>query len=88
MEDKTKEIVEFVKKQYEDGNIVIRTLEGLMSVNISEFIHQPVEGLLYDLNRAEEVILADTEDPRWINDYAVCKTIRALKEAINKLNNV
>lgn len=42
--------------------------------------------MLYDLNRSEAVALTflDT-DPKWINDYAVAKVIRALKNKIDKL---
>ena len=42
-------------------------------------------GLLYDLNKNESVILTSINDPKWINDYAVCQVIRALKFRIKEL---
>ena len=69
-----------ILKEYEKGNIVIATIEGLQVMKLSEFIKQPVDGLLYDLNRDEATILTFIDDPKWVNDYAVCKVIRALKE--------
>ena len=58
------------------------------TAKLSEFIEQPVEGILYDLNRGEEVTLTIiNDDPKWVNDYAVAKVIRALKDRINELEN-
>ena len=54
-------------------------------MNIKEFIKQPADGILYDLNRDEATILTFIEDPKWVNDYAVCKVIRALKNRIKEL---
>lgn len=44
-----------------------------------EFIKQPIEGMLYDLNRNEVTVLTLIEDPKWVNDYAVSKVIQELK---------
>jgi len=65
------------------GNVVIATIGGLQIAKLSELIEQPTDGLLYDLNRGEETILAFIDDPKWVNDYAVCKVIRALKKKID-----
>jgi len=76
---------EQILSEYAKGNIVFATSEGLMTANISEFIKQPVEGLLYDLNRDEATVLTFIEDSKWVNDYAVCQVIRSLKDEIDKL---
>ena len=65
------------------GNIVIATIEGLKVANLSDFIAQPIEGILYDLNRDEATVLTFVDDIKWINDYAVRQVIRALKNKIN-----
>lgn len=52
---------------------------------IKEFIKQPTEGMLYDLNRSETVVLTFLPDPRWVNDYAVAKVIAELKNRIKEL---
>ena len=80
-----KDLKSAVLKEYENGNILIASHEGIMSTNLKEFIEQPADGILYDLNRSEAVVLTFIDDPKWINDFAVCKTIRALKIRIDEL---
>ena len=79
---KTRDIV---LAEYAKGNIVFAGIEGLKSMNINEFIKQPAEGILYDLNRNEATVLTFIEDPKWVNDYAVSKVITALKARIEEL---
>ena len=54
---------------------------------IKEFIKQPTEGMLYDLNRSDVVVFTFIDDPKWINDYAVAKVITELKNRIEELEN-
>ena len=75
-----------VLDEYKNGNIVVYNFEGLKIIELSEFIKQPVEGMLYDLNRSESVVLALIEDPKWINDYACAKVIMALNDKIKELS--
>jgi hypothetical protein len=75
-------------REYKKGNVVFITQEGLQSVNLSEFINNPTVILLNDLSRSEEFILKFIDDPKWINDFAVCKVITALKLKIQKLENI
>lgn len=80
----TKEqIIEEAKK----GNVVINTIEGIVMAPIKELASQPVNGLLYDLNRDECTILSFIDDPKWINDYACAMVIRHLKAEIATLQN-
>ena len=72
-------------EEYKNGNICISTIDGIYKRNLCEFIKQSVNGLLYDLNRNEAVVLSFIDNPKWINDYAVCKVIRALKSKIDEL---
>lgn len=74
-----------VLESYKKGNIVVAGVVGLREAKLSEFIKQPIEGILYDLNRDEATILTFINDPKWVNDYAVCQVIRALKSKIDKL---
>jgi hypothetical protein len=39
------------------------------------------------LNRDEATILTFIDDPKWINDFAAAKVIRALKDKIDELEN-
>jgi hypothetical protein len=81
------DIKHFVTSEYKKGNIIIAGIDGLMAIKIEDFITQDVEGMLYDLNRCEPVILTFLPDPKWINDFAVCKVIRALKSRIEELES-
>lgn len=79
------ELKDKILEEYEKGKIVVAGAEGLLCMDLKQFIEQPINGMLYDLNRSEEVVLTFTNDPKWVNDYAVCQTIRALKAKIHEL---
>ena len=81
------ELKQVIKEQNALGNIVFADIDGLKTMPISDFISQPSDGILYDLNRNEATTyaLASTEDIRWINDIAVAQTIRELKKQIEIL---
>jgi len=74
-----------ILEEYQNGNIVVSGIGGLQAMPIKEFIKQPTEGLLYDLNRNEAVILTFLPDPKWINDFAASKVITELKKRITEL---
>lgn len=76
-----------ILEEYKKGNIVVCGFEGLSAMKIDEIIKQPADGLLYDLNRNEAVILTFLPDPKWINDYASSQIIRALKKRIDELES-
>jgi len=81
------ELRDKILSETKKGNVVIATFEGLKVTELSEFIKQPADGLLYDLNRDEATILTFIDNPKWINDYAVCMVIHALKARIRELEN-
>jgi len=83
-----KELKDKILEEYKKGNIIVSGFEGLQIMALAEFIKQPEDGILYDLNRSEAVVLTFIDDPKWINDYAVCKTIRALKKRIEELEDI
>ena len=67
------EIKTKILEEYKNGNIVVSVVGGLLVMPIKEFIKQPTNEMLYDLNRNEAVVLTFLSDPKWINDYAVAK---------------
>ena len=75
-----KKIRKKILDEYKKGNIVIYDFEGLKTIPLNEIIKQPTDGLLYDLNRNESVILTFLDDPKWINDYACMQVIKVLKD--------
>jgi hypothetical protein len=66
------------------GNVVFWGLPGeLMGAKLDDFVRQDAEGLLYDLNRLEEISMTFIDDPKWVNDFAVALTIRKIMEQRN-----
>lgn len=70
-----------------DGDVCFMGIEGLMCGDVNEFIKQPADGILYDLNRGIETTLTIMPEKRWINDLAVAVTITALKKRIAELED-
>lgn len=86
MNEGIKDMVQFVKEKKRDGIIVVMTTEGLQEMELSEFIKQPIDEILYDLNRDELTVLTFIKDPKWINDYACGLVIAELKKHYDKEN--
>lgn len=59
------------------GRVVLHTPEGIVSCDMEALVKQPVEGLLYDLNR-NELTTYTLNNERAVNDIAVAKVIRYL----------
>jgi hypothetical protein len=81
------ELKRTILAEYEKGNVVVATEEGLAVSKLDEFIEQPTTSLLYDLNRLPEVVFAFLDDPKWVNDYAVAMVISKLKAKIAALES-
>ena len=80
-----KELIELVLEEEKKGNIVFMTIEGPMSAKLDDFIKQPAEGLLYDLNRDRVTTLTlIKKDLKWVNDFAVGLVINRLKELLGE----
>ena len=76
---------DLVLQEANKGNVVFKTFEGDMVVaNLDEFVKQPIEGLLYDLNRDKATILTFINDPKWVNDFAVSLVIGKLKDLLEE----
>lgn len=76
------ELRAFIREKAREGKIVLMTIEGLRIVDADRFIQQDYKDILYDLNRdkATTMTLANEDDLRWINDYAVAIVIEKLCE--------
>lgn len=64
-----------VLAEWGKGNLVYADIEGLKSIKFEDFIKQPLEGMLYDINRNTATILTFIEDPKWVNDFALVKLL-------------
>lgn len=60
-----------------DDIVAVATIEGIVEWNIENIIDQPIEGLLYDLNRdmATNYTRLANNDQRAINDIAMVKIL-------------
>ena len=70
-----KSIRDKVLAEWNKGNLVYADIEGLKSIKLEEFIKQPLEGMLYDINRNTATILTFLDDPKWVNDFALTKLL-------------
>jgi len=64
-----------VLSEWDKGNLVFADTEGLKSIKFEEFIKQPLDGMLYDINRDTATILTFLDDPKWVNDFALTKLL-------------
>ena len=79
-------VLKEIRKQEKKGNIVFLTIDGFAGVKLQDFIQQPADGILYDLNRDKVVTItlakAGKIDTRWVNDYAVAVVIEYIHEQL------
>jgi hypothetical protein len=79
METKEKEIIESIRdkvlSEWDNGNLVYADFDGLKSIKFEDFIKQPLEGMLYDINRCLPVIMTYINEPKWVNDFALTKLL-------------
>jgi len=83
--EEKKSLKQIILDKRKEGEVVVMGIEGPMSKPLDDFVRQPVDGLLYDLNRLEEVTLTFIDDPKWVNDFAVALVIRKLKDENERL---
>lgn len=73
-----------VLEEYKKGNIVFMTIEGPTIAPLVEFLKQPAEGILYDLNRDRLTVLTYINEEKWVNDFAVSVVIEVLKKSLDE----
>lgn len=86
-DDKRNMVNDIIAKRKE-GIITVSALEGLLCFPAKKFVEQGKDGILYDLNRLPEIALSNTDDPRWVNDYATTETIKILVEQRDGLRGI
>lgn len=98
-EQKRKNLITEILKKRNEGKIIFATFDGFMEAKIDEIINdQPVDGLLYDLNRDLATCLSWIQDPnspiQWVNNAAcgivieyMAKEKEELKAKIVELEN-
>lgn len=84
------ELINIILKELDNGNIVFPTIDGLMKTSLLNFIEQPLEGMLYDLNHLKAVLLtrARYEDGvSWIQDLSLIKLLEYYYYKANKVSD-
>ena len=89
------EILDKVLALQEDNKVAFMTIDGLKYSPIDEFVKQPLEGQLYDVNRDRATLYSmanENKNKRWINDLALVymyeyanKTIEEQRRHITEL---
>lgn len=83
------ELLDKILELQKEGKIAFMTIDGLVSADINSIIQQPVEGLLYDLNRDTATLTnlaKEGKNKRWINDMALAYVVTKLVEKCNALS--
>ena len=83
-----KKCSELVLEEREKGNVVFLALDRFRSAPTKDIVAQPVDGLLWDLNREEETALTFMDRDgmvHWVNNFAVALVIRELKAQLSQL---
>ena len=78
-------ILEKISNHRHKGEIVIMTIDGLKVARIEDIIKQPVEGLLYDLNRDDATLgtsFRTSGDVKYINDIAMANIVKYLMKKL------
>ena len=77
-----KKTLKLIKDLEKQGILVIMTGMGLLECPLDKFCQQDADSILFDLNRDEATTLTLGNEGlvRWVNDYAVAKIIRHLKD--------
>jgi hypothetical protein len=82
-----KEVLEKIREREKEDMVVFLTIDGFMEAKLENFIKQPADGILYDLNRERITTITLAEageiDQRWANDYAVAVTIEYLHDRLS-----
>lgn len=71
-----------VLKKEKEGKVVLMTIDGHAIADLENFIKQPADGILYDLNRDRATVLTCIEDSKWVNDFAAGLVIARLKKKL------
>ena len=81
------ELREIVLDEMKKGVIVFRTIEGLAKQELSEFVKQPIEGQLYDINRDMATCLAFIDEPFGVNNFASMVLLRYYYDKCKELES-
>ena len=83
--EKNNELLDEILSLQADDKIAFMTIEGLRYGPIVDFVKQPLEGQLYDVNRDRATLYAmanENKNKRWVNDLALVYLYEYANEVI------
>ena len=89
-ENKIDKQLEDIRVKEKNGEIIFLTEEGASVAKIENIIKQPIDGLLYDLNRDYATLATmakSSKSMRWVNDMALVNVLKYVLNENNKLKN-
>ena len=89
-ENKIDKQLEDIRVKEKNGEIIFLTEEGASVAKIEDIIKQPIDGLLYDLNRDYATLATmakSSKSMRWVNDMALVNVLKYVLNENNKLKN-
>ncbi len=89
--EKRKNLSDLISKKRQEGKVILATIDGFMEVELENLVNcQPVDGLLYDLNRDLVTCLSwveASEDIVWVNNAASGIVIEYMSKQIETLRS-
>ena len=85
--EKNNELLDKILSLQADNKIAFMTIDGLQGGPIEDFVNQPLEGQLYDVNRDRATLYSmanENKNKRWINDLALVYLYEYANEIIEK----
>lgn len=86
------ELRKLILDEWKNGYIVYDTIDGYEKCKIEDFVKQPIEGQLYDINRDMATCLTLIGEKGWVNNTASTNLLtyyyKKCKELEKKLKEV
>ena len=83
-----KDLKNMVLDAWKDGYVVFASIEGLHKQKLEEFTKQPLDSMLYDINRDTATISTFLDDPKWVNDFALTKLLEYYYNKCKEYENI
>lgn len=83
------ELLEKILSLQSENKIAFMTIDGVQYGPIEDFVNQPFEGQLYDLNRDRASLYTmanENKNKRWVNDLALVYLLEYRCDQIRSLN--
>lgn len=83
--------IDYINKEWKDNNsLVVMTIDGPKKADVTKFSNQPLDGILYDLNRDVATIVTNAKKSkslRFINDLALVHLLEYYHNRIKELES-